>query len=125
MPSAVPVSVRPPEPLALRPCHGVVLSALARLGLSLFLAGSVLPAPLLPLLPVRAQDCGCNCGQPTLGTIGPDGTCQCPCAAEPIPGITPETLSGPPKPPSAGGPAPEWRVEPFDDGFADPWFGVW
>ena len=81
-------------------------------------------APGLALAPVRAQECGCNCGQPTLGTIGPDGTCQCPCEPLPIPGITPETLSGPPRPPKSGGPAPEWKVEPFDD-FGPPLFGVW
>ena len=42
-----------------------------------------------------------------------------------IPGITPESLSGPPQPPKAGGPAPEWKVEPFDDDFGPPMFGIW
>jgi hypothetical protein len=93
------------------------LASLARLALALAL--------LVPALgPARAQECGCNCGEPTLGSIGPDGTCQCPCGPAPIPGINPESLSGPPRPPKAGGPAPEWKVEPFDD-FGPPLFGVW
>ena len=125
MPSAAPASVRPPEPLALLIRRGDALFSLARLALSLILVGPALPTPGLVLAPARAQECGCNCGQPSLGTIGPDGTCQCPCAVESIPGITPESLSGPPKAPKAGGPAPEWQVEPFDDGFGSPWFGVW
>ena len=87
---------------------------------------SPLAAALLPVLsPVLAQECGCNCGQPTVGTIAADGSCACPCDPLPIPGITPESLSGPPRLPKAGGPAPEWTVEPFDDDFGPPWFGVW
>jgi hypothetical protein len=86
----------------------------------------VLLSPLAPALaPARAQECGCNCGQPTLGTIAADGSCQCPCDTLPIPGVNPESLSGPPRPPKAGGPAPEWKVEPFDDDFGPPGFGVW
>jgi hypothetical protein len=97
-----------------------LLPSPVRLALALVL----LAAPLAVLAPVRAQECGCNCGEPTLGTVGPDGTCQCPCGPAPIPGINPESLSGPPRPPKAGGPAPEWKVEPFDD-VGPPLFGVW
>ncbi|MFM7512879.1 MAG: hypothetical protein ACKO3F_05835 [Cyanobium sp.] len=96
----------------------------ARLVLPLALLAGPLAALGPAPAPVRAQECGCNCGEPTLGTIGPDGTCQCPCGPAPIPGINPESLSGPPRPPKAGGPAPEWKVEPFDD-FGPPLFGVW
>lgn len=96
----------------------------ARLALALLLATFPLAAPWAAPSPVGAQECGCNCGEPTVGSIGSDGTCQCPCASEPIPGITPESLSGPPRPPQAGGPAPEWKVEPFDD-FGPPLFGIW
>ncbi|MCH9713555.1 MAG: hypothetical protein ACNA8O_09770 [Cyanobacteriota bacterium] len=83
-------------------------------------------SPLVPALPpALAQECGCNCGQPILGTIAADGSCQCPCDTLSIPGINPESLSGPPRPAKAGGPAPEWQVEPFDDDFGPPGFGVW
>ena len=86
---------------------------------------------LLPLSqPALAQSCPCSCAQPSLGLIGPDGLCQCSCASVPIPGISEETLAGPPKPPKAGGPEPTWNVEPgFDDGFGDgfggPFGGGW
>ena len=92
---------------------------------------------LLPLLQpalaqsqAQSQSCSCSCAQPSLGLIGPDGLCQCPCASVPIPGISEETLAGPPKPPKAGGPEPTWNVEPgFDDGFGDgfggPFWGGW
>ena len=74
----------------------------------------------------QSQGCPCSCEQPSVGQLGPDGLCQCPCAAVPIPGINAETLSGPPKPPKAGGPAPTWTVEPgFDDGFGGPFWGEW
>ena len=78
----------------------------------------------------QAQSCPCSCAQPSLGLIGPDGLCQCSCASVPIPGISEETLAGPPKPPKAGGPEPTWNVEPgFDDGFGDgfggPFWGGW
>ncbi|MEX0587935.1 MAG: hypothetical protein WD136_01645 [Cyanobium sp.] len=44
----------------------------------------------------------------------------------PIPGINVETLSGPPKPPKAGGPEPTWTVEPgFEDGFGGPFWDDW
>ena len=73
-----------------------------------------------------AQFCQCGCAQPTLGQIGPDGACQCPCQAVPIPGINVQTLSGPPKPPKAGGPLPTWTVEPaFDEGFGGPFWDDW
>lgn len=79
----------------------------------------------LPSLAV-AQGCSCNCAQPSQGVFGPDGSCQCPCAPVPIPGINAETLSGPPKPPKAGGPAPTWQVDPFlDDDLGDPFWGPW
>jgi hypothetical protein len=117
MPSAALASARRPEHLALVVTGCPALLSSARLALALVLLAS-------PLAPVRAQECGCNCGEPSLGSIGPDGSCQCPCGPAPIPGITPESLSGPPKPPKAGGPAPEWKVEPFDD-VGPPLFGVW
>lgn len=99
MPSAAPASARRPEHLALAVTGCPALLSPARLALALVLLAS-------PLAPVRAQECGCNCGEPSLGSI------------------TPESLSGPPKPPKAGGPAPEWKVEPFDD-VGPPLFGVW
>jgi hypothetical protein len=44
----------------------------------------------------------------------------------PIPGINAETLSGPPKPPQAGGPTPTWTVEPgYDDDFGGPFWDDW
>jgi hypothetical protein len=78
-------------------------------------------------IPAQSQACPCSCDQPSVGLIGPDGLCQCPCGVVPIPGINAETLSGPPKPPKAGGPAPTWTVEPgFEDGFGGPfWDGWW
>jgi hypothetical protein len=93
-----------------------------------------LPQPALAQSQAQAQSCPCSCAQPSLGLIGPDGLCQCSCASVPIPGISEETLAGPPKPPKAGGPEPTWNVEPgfdggFDDGFGDgfggPFWGGW
>jgi hypothetical protein len=93
-----------------------------------------LPQPALAQSQTQAQSCPCSCAQPSLGLIGPDGLCQCSCASVPIPGISEETLAGPPKPPKAGGPEPTWNVEPgfdggFDDGFGDgfggPFWGGW
>jgi hypothetical protein len=94
-------------------------AALAR-GLALVLV--VLTAPAA----AWAQACPCDCATPEPGASGADGSCQCPCAPVPIPGITAETLSGPPKPPKAGGPAPSWQVDPFfDDNLGDPFWGPW
>ena len=89
-----------------------------------------LPQPAVAQSQSQAQTCPCSCAQPSLGLIGPDGLCQCSCASVPIPGISEETLAGPPKPPKAGGPEPTWNVEPgFDDGFGDgfggPFWGGW
>jgi hypothetical protein len=93
--------------------------------LSVFARGLALLCLLAPPA-VQAQGCPCGCAQPTVGQIGPDGACQCPCEAVPIPGINAETLSGPPKPPMAGGPPPTWTVEPaFDDGFGGPFWDDW
>ena len=79
-----------------------------------------LPQPAFAQAQSQSQSCPCSCAQPSLGLIGPDGLCQCSCASVPIPGISEETLAGPPKPPKAGGPEPTWNVEPgFDDGFDD------
>ena len=93
--------------------------------LSLFL----LPSLLLPLWltpAALAQPCPCSCEQSSQGVIGPDGLCQCPCGLVPIPGINAETLSGPPKPPQAGGPTPTWTVEPgYDDDFGGPFWDDW
>lgn len=96
------------------------------LGRCLALLSLAAPA-LIPAQAARAQDCPCPCAQPAEAQIAPNGTCQCPCAAVPIPGINAETLSGPPKPPKAGGPMPTWTIEPaFDDGFDGPfWDGWW
>ena len=89
----------------------------------------LLPSLLLPLglTPAAlAQPCPCSCEQPSQGVIGPDGLCQCPCGVVPIPGINAETLSGPPKPPQAGGPTPTWTVEPgYDDYFGGPFWDDW
>ena len=95
------------------------------LRLSVFARGLALLCLLAPPA-LQAQGCPCGCAQPTVGQIGPDGACQCPCEAVPIPGINAETLSGPPKPPMAGGPPPTWTVEPaFDDGFGGPFWDDW
>ena len=107
-------------------------------GSLLGLVGCLLPLPQPALAQSQSQSqsqtCPCSCAQPSLGLIGPDGLCQCSCASVPIPGISEETLAGPPKPPKAGGPEPTWNVEPgfdggFDDGFGDgfggPFGGGW
>jgi len=103
-------------------------------GSLLGLVGCLLPLPQPALAQLQNQACPCSCTQPSLGLIGPDGLCQCPCASVPIPGINEETLAGPPKPPKAGGPQPAWTVEPgfygdfgdgFDDGFGGPFWGGW
>ena len=86
-------------------------SLLVCCGLAVFLT-----API----PGLAQACPCACAQPVEGVVGSDGLCQCSCETVPIPGINAETLSGPPKPPMAGGPPPTWTVEPA---FADDWNG--
>ncbi len=89
--------------------------------------GFVLVTTPLGLPPAAvAQGCSCPCAQPSQGTFAPDGSCQCSCEAVPIPGINAETLSGPPKPPKAGGPAPTWQVDPVDDDdLGDPFWGPW
>ena len=95
---------------------------LSRSGLACALGGILAFAPAAAL----AQGCSCDCEQPTPGVPGPDSSCPCPCASVPIPGINAETLSGPPKPPKAGGPAPTWQVDPFfDDDLGDPFWGPW
>jgi hypothetical protein len=75
----------------------------------------------------RAQACECGCAQPTVGYLGPDGACRCPCQVLPSPGLTPETLSGPPKPPKAGGGDDvHWQFDSFDDEDDDwPFMGLW
>jgi len=73
-----------------------------------------------------SQGCSCGCATPELGVLGADGSCLCSCTPVSIPGINAETLSGPPKPPRAGGPAPSWQVDPFvDDDLGDPIWGPW
>ncbi|MFZ0408572.1 MAG: hypothetical protein WAM11_10750 [Cyanobium sp.] len=85
-------------------------------------------AALQPLaLPQRslAQACPCGCAQPSVGYLRPDGGCQCPCTLLPSPGMTEETLGGPPKPPKAGGGDDvHWQFEDVD---ADDWpfWGLW
>ena len=67
--------------------------------------------------PALAQAC--------VGYLGPDGACRCPCQVLPSPGLTPETLSGPPRPPKAGGGDDvHWQFDMDDD---DDWplFGLW
>ena len=73
----------------------------------------------------RAQACECGCAQPSVGYLDPDGACRCPCQVLPSPGMRPETLSGPPKPPKAGGgDNVHWKFDTFDD---DDWpfMGLW
>lgn len=75
--------------------------------------------------PALAQACECGCSQPSVGYLGPDGACRCPCQVLPSPGLTPETLSGPPRPPKAGGGDDvHWQFDMDDD---DDWplFGLW
>jgi len=72
-----------------------------------------------------AQACECGCSQPSVGYRNPDGTCHCSCQVLPTPGMTPETLSGPPRPPKAGGgDNVHWQFESYDD---DDWpfMGLW
>ena len=78
-----------------------------------------------PRARARAGECGC--AQPTVGYLGPDGACRCPCQVLPSPGLTPETLSGPPKPPKAGGGDDvHWQFDSFDDEDDDwPFMGLW
>ncbi|MEI7952197.1 MAG: hypothetical protein WCH37_05925 [Synechococcaceae cyanobacterium ELA182] len=89
--------------------------------------GTALASISLPALPQRAlaQACECGCAQPTVGYLGPDGACRCPCQVLPAPGMTPETLSGPPKPPKAGGGDDvHWQFD-MDDDDDWPFFGLW
>ncbi|MCP9941304.1 MULTISPECIES: hypothetical protein [Synechococcales] len=113
---------------SLLPSRVAVVSGIGLLGLAAALLPCSQPAQAQAPAPIQAQSqaCPCSCEQPSVGLIGPDGLCQCPCGAVPIPGINAETLSGPPKPPKAGGPAPTWTVEPgFEDGFGGPFWGDW
>jgi hypothetical protein len=118
------------------PSRATVVGGIGLLGLAAALLPGFQPVQAQPQpqpqaqaqtpIPAQGQACPCSCDQPSVGLIGPDGLCQCPCAAVPIPGINAETLSGPPKPPKAGGPAPTWTVEPgFEDGFDGPFWGDW
>jgi len=89
--------------------------------------GAALATGSAPLLPSRAlaQACECGCAQPSVGYLGPDGACRCPCQVLPSPGMTQETLSGPPKPPKAGGgDYIHWQFDTVDD---DDWpfWGLW
>lgn len=113
-----------PNPLSSRPA---VVGGMGLLGLAAVLLPYSPSALAQAPIPAQSQACPCSCAQPSVGLIGPDGLCQCPCDAVPIPGINAETLSGPPKPPKAGGPTPTWTVEPgFEDGFGGPfWDGWW
>ena len=113
-----------PNPLLSRPA---VVGGIGLLGLAAVLLPCSQPAHAQAPIPAQSQAaCPCSCAQPSVGLIGPDGLCQCPCGAVPIPGINAETLSGPPKPPKAGGPMPTWTVEPaFDDGFGGPFWADW
>ena len=113
---------------SLLPLRLAVVGGIGLLGF----AAALLPCsqPALAQAPAQIQSqsqaCPCSCEQPSVGLIGPDGLCQCPCGAVPIPGIDAETLSGPAKPPKAGGPAPTWTVEPgYEDGFGGPFWGDW
>ncbi len=113
-----------PHPLPSRIALASCFSLLGLAGAWLPLSQPALSEPALAQL--QPQACPCSCAQPSLGLIGADGLCQCPCASVPIPGISEETLAGPPKPPKAGGPTPSWTIEPgFDDGFGDPFWGGW
>jgi len=104
---------------------GIGLLGLATTALSLSLFQPVRAQTQTQIL-AQSQACPCSCDQPSVGLIGSDGLCQCPCGVVPIPGINAETLSGPPKPPKAGGPAPIWTVEPgFEDGFGGPFWDDW
>lgn len=94
-----------------------------------FVLGAFVVALGLTAVPhrARAQACECGCAQPTVGYLGPDGACRCPCQVLPSPGMTPETLSGPPKPPKAGGgDNVHWQFDSFDDEDDDwPFMGLW
>jgi len=110
-----------PRPAAIR------ASAISCSAISVAL-GAALAGLCLGAMPNRAlaQACECGCAQPSVGYLGADGACRCPCQVLPAPGMTQETLSGPPKPPKAGGGNDvRWQFEPFDDDDDWPFMGLW